>query len=433
MTSPDPSQPSPPPASRRSLGARLKDAIFGAPVDRPETFGERAARAFFSLHLWGLLSLAFSNVSLGAALLCAPRRMWNDLRAWSARSRDFLPLGLYVVGMLASVLLSADFSRSTPQLTELFNLATFPLAVWLLRERSSARSVIDGLVVMGTVFALFGLAQYLVDYGDIERRIRGPFSHYMTFAGVLLICSGLVLARLATSDGVRPGWRSPWRWAAFLLMQWGLWGSLTRSAWVAAAAVVTVVVLVRRRRLLLAYLPAVALFVALAPLSWVQRGLSIVDLSDPSNYDRICMARAGAPDVGGTAVLRHRRRPGQAPLRHLSRGDGAAFRGAAPAQCLLCRSPPNAAWSRWSRSCGSSARAWSPRCVDCGGKGECADRAPTSGWATILAITAFCVAGLFENNWGDTEVQRVFLFALALPVVLKREDHATGESSESAG
>ena len=432
MTSPDPSQPSPPPASRRSLGTRLKDAIFGAPVDRPETFGERAARAFFSLHLWGLLSLAFSNVSLGAALLCAPRRMWNDLRAWSARSRDFLPLGLYVVGMLASVLLSADFSRSTPQLTELFNLATFPLAVWLLRERSSARSVIDGLVVMGTVFALFGLAQYLVDYGDIERRIRGPFSHYMTFAGVLLICSGLVLARLATNDGVRPGWRSPWRWAAFLLMQWGLWGSLTRSAWVAAAAVVTVVVLVRRRRLLLAYLPAVALFVALAPVSWVQRGLSIVDLSDPSNYDRICMARAGVrmweerPFFGiGVGLVKHRYgiyREATAPrfeVPHLHNAylQIAAERGLVSLVAFL-----------WLIGASLVAAVRGLR-REGGVRGPRADL-----WlGTILAITAFCVAGLFENNWGDTEVQRVFLFALALPVVLKREDHATAESSESTG
>ena len=36
----------------------------------------------------------------------------------------------------------------------------------------------------------------------------------------------------------------------------------------------------------------------------------------------------------------------------------------------------------------------------------------------MLALLAFNTAGLFENNWGDTEVQRVVLFVLALPFCL---------------
>jgi O-antigen ligase len=36
----------------------------------------------------------------------------------------------------------------------------------------------------------------------------------------------------------------------------------------------------------------------------------------------------------------------------------------------------------------------------------------------MLALLAFHVAGLFENNWGDTEVQRPVLFLLALPFCL---------------
>ena len=228
----------------------------------------------------------------------------------------------------------------------------------------------------------------------------------MTFAGVLLICSGLVLARLATNDGVRPGWRSPWRWAAFLLMQWGLWGSLTRSAWVAAAAVVTVVVLVRRRRLLLAYLPAVALFVALAPVSWVQRGLSIVRSLIPSTTTGSAWP-APASGCGGTAFLRHRRRPGrtrygiseataprfEVPHLHNAYLQIAAERGLVSLVAFL-----------WliGASLVAAVR---------GLRREGGVRGPRANLSlgTILAITAFCVAGLFENNWGDTEVQRVFL------------------------
>jgi O-antigen ligase len=43
----------------------------------------------------------------------------------------------------------------------------------------------------------------------------------------------------------------------------------------------------------------------------------------------------------------------------------------------------------------------------------------------LLALLAFNLAGLFENNWGDAEVQRPILFVLALPFCLRdAEDEA---------
>jgi hypothetical protein len=40
----------------------------------------------------------------------------------------------------------------------------------------------------------------------------------------------------------------------------------------------------------------------------------------------------------------------------------------------------------------------------------------------LLALLAFNVAGLFENNWGDTEVQRPALLLFALPFCLAAGD-----------
>ena len=40
---------------------------------------------------------------------------------------------------------------------------------------------------------------------------------------------------------------------------------------------------------------------------------------------------------------------------------------------------------------------------------------------TIVALAAFNLAGLFEYNWGDTEVQRLALFLLALPFCLEAD------------
>ena len=47
---------------------------------------------------------------------------------------------------------------------------------------------------------------------------------------------------------------------------------------------------------------------------------------------------------------------------------------------------------------------------------------PTSTWACSVALIAFSIAGLFENNWGDTEVQRLVLFLLAVPFCLEADE-----------
>ncbi len=47
---------------------------------------------------------------------------------------------------------------------------------------------------------------------------------------------------------------------------------------------------------------------------------------------------------------------------------------------------------------------------------------------TMLVLLAFNLAGLFEDNWADTEVQRLVLFVLAIPYCLPAA--GTGASGE---
>ena len=51
-------------------------------------------------------------------------------------------------------------------------------------------------VAVGAGLAVVGLVQVVAAGGIDELRIAGPFSHYQTFAGVLLLCDLLALAAL---------------------------------------------------------------------------------------------------------------------------------------------------------------------------------------------------------------------------------------------
>ena len=370
---------------------------------------ERAGYWLFVSHLATIFSIAASNILLGFTILSLP---WTRRRAadWASFAPLLVPLGFYVLLLAGSIAASYDPRTSFRALTELYTLSTLVLVPLLVRGERQVRRLVDTLIAVAALLACAGLSQYLFGYGDIDRRIRGPFSHYMTFSGFLLICDLLLVASMVFAGR----WRSVWRWLALGAINMALLGSYTRNAWVAFFVALTVLVVLRAPRLLLAYVPAAVLFIALAPVPLLHRVVSITDLRDSSNYDRLCMLEAGLtmvrerPLFGFGPELVERRypiyRPASAPryeIPHLHNSllEIAAERGlpALGSYLWLTAAAILAAWRRFRREGGR--------------RGPRADLYV----GVMLALLAFNVAGLFENNWGDTEVQRSVLFVLALP------------------
>ncbi|HEV2852842.1 MAG TPA: O-antigen ligase family protein [Thermoanaerobaculia bacterium] len=389
-------------------------SLFEDAESRPERTGYWL---FFS-HLATVFSIAASNILLGVTLLSLPwtRRRGDRRVDWAGLAPLLVPLGFYILWLAGSIVASYDPRTSLRGLTEIFTLTTLIMAPLFVRGERQVRLLVDVLIGVAALLACLGLSQYLVGYGDLDRRIRGPFSHYMTFSGFLLVCDLLLVASLVY-DGRWRSWRGLWRWGALAAINVALLGSYTRNAWVALAVALTVLVLLRAPRLILAYVPAAVLFIALAPVPLLHRVVSITDLRDSSNYDRLCMLEAGLTMVRerplfgcGPELVERRyaiyRSPSapryEIPHLHNSLLEIAAERGlpALASYLWLTLASAVAAWRRF--------------------KAEGGRRGPRADLyvGVMLALLAFNVAGLFENNWGDTEVQRPLLFVLALPFCL---------------
>ena len=123
---------------------------------------------------------------------------------WKRLAPLTIPLGLYVLLLVGSIAASYDPATSVRGLTEIFSLTTLLFAPLLVRGEKRVRQLVNALIAMAALLACAGLAQYLVGYGDIDRRIRGPFSHYMTFSGFLLLADLLLVASMIS--GGRFGW-----------------------------------------------------------------------------------------------------------------------------------------------------------------------------------------------------------------------------------
>lgn len=416
-----------------------------AVVRPPEPRSAAVGFWLYASHLFTLFGIALSNVLAGLTLLSAP---WTVRpRAHPAAAPDPLArtleaprrwllgaLAAYVAWLGVSVAASTDPRISTGALSELFTVTTLLLALGLVRGERRVRRVVDGLLVVAGLVAAWGLLQALGDYGGLDRRIRGPFSHWMTFSGFLLVCDLLLVAELLFG---MPRLRRlgrlaiAWRALALVAVNGALLASLTRSAWLGLAVGLLLAVALRRPRLLLAAPLAAVLFVLLAPVPILGRVLSTADLADPSNYDRLCMAQAGmgmigdAPVTGvGPEMVKRRYpiyRPPTAPrswVPHLHNTylQLAAERGLpALAAYLVLVVAALVGAVRLYRSGG-------------GRRGPRADLAV----GAITALVAFSVAGLFEHNWGDTEVQRLVLFVMALPFCLPGEPRE-GDAGDGAG
>lgn len=397
---------------------------------------ERLRFGLYAAHLLTLFGIALSNVALGLALLAFPALREPSERAFR-RARPLLVAALVYAGLLVvAMVFSQDPATSLEALRELFTLAALPLAVGSVAGERRLRWLFDAAILAAALAAAVGLAQFWIGFGDLDRRIRGPFPHVMTFSGVLLLIDLLLIARLiyrprsGTADADR--WRplaAPWlAWTALVAINLALVGSLTRNAWIGLAFGGGWLLWMRRRRLLLWVLPVAAAFVVLAPVPVLARALSVTNLSDESSYDRLCMLEAGARmiaehplfGVGPSMVERlypiYRHTSAarlNVPHLHNSYAQLAAERGLpalasylALLAVALARARRGYLAERTAEGAGARADLW---------------------LGVTAALVAFSVAGLFENNWGDTEVQRVAVLLLAAPFCLQIAETAPEE------
>ncbi len=389
----------------------------------------RAPYYFYLGHLVTVVGIAASNAFLGLMILWAVRRpavRRPAVRRPAARRREHLrglwrqgavllaPTGTYFILLAVSVLFSADPAASSSQLREGFSLLTLPLGLVLVRGERDVKRIFDWVILMVTASACHGLYQYfLTDYGELHKRIVGPFSHYQTFAGILLIGDLLLVARVVSGDG----WKKPWSYLALAAINTTLLLTLTRGPWVAVAITLTGYVLVRARRFFVVYAAAALVVVLLVPTSW-ERIRSIAELRDESNYDRLCMIDAGLYMVSERPLVGIG--PGMVKRRYPIYRHPTAPRFTVPhlhnafLQLTAERGLLSLAAYLWLMAAGLAAALRAYR-REGGPRGARAELHV----GVILVLLGFNLAGLFEDNWGDTEVQRLILFLLATPLCLE--------------
>jgi len=370
------------------------------------------------------------SISLAQAALIALalRGLWRVARG---RARPGWPLVWPMVAFTLVTLVAA--LRSGQPLDSLVIGRNVLLlgSVWVIRDAlpdaSAARRALFGLLAVLGIIALIGIGQvtfcpeieaWVPTLGRVAKRCHrahGFYSIYMTLAGVLNIVLLATLPELLRRRG-RPVW-APVAWG---LAAVALAVTYVRGAWLGFAAGVTVLggSLRYGRSVLFGSLVALAVVLLLLP-GVRDRARSIADPNDPTSSERVLMWRSGlvmARDhlltgVGPGQVKRIYPKYAAPEVANKSRGH----LHNSPIQMLVERGIFGLLTWLW---------LWLAFFVHAK---RVARRVSEDAQASALvtgamaAVAGFLVAGLFEHNFGDSEVLLAATFVMALVYAVDRE------------
>ncbi len=322
----------------------------------------------------------------------------------------YFPLLLYGVASTTSWMFADQKLHTLGDGMLWLKMLIFPTALILFRTVPRVRDLaLAGQIIFGLYIATYGLVQYFFfDRRELESRITGSSTHVMTYSGLLLPIGLLLLVMWLHSKR----W---WLLGAASIVSLALLLTFTRSIWLGWLAAVVTVIAMHRPRLLTWTAPVLLLFLTFMPLPLFSRMISTFDLEQSSNLDRIRMAEAGLEMIQDHPLLG----VGPANVKGLyplyRRHDAPRFR------------PPHLH--------NNMLQLWAERGIvgliaylmliglfvrECltARRSEARSFA-LSGIALTIGLAA---AGLFEFNFGDTEVFYLMLELFALLIAFMEKD-----------
>jgi O-antigen ligase len=307
--------------------------------------------------------------------------------------------------------LSTAFSRdpavSVRHLAGVSLLLLLPITIDLVEDVRVGRIVFLAIAASGLILAAVGFWEFAHGGDDLYKRITGGLSHWMTYSGLTMI-SACLFAGFLFED------RGRWRvvgalaivpFAAMIL-------TFTRNAYVGALVALVSYLLLRRPRGLFVLVPALILLVLIVPPEIRARFASIGSLQDGSNRDRILMVKAGMRMIAESPVFGvgpdqvrplypfyrdPAARDWNVPHLHNNIVQIAAANGLFA--CAAYLALMGIFFVRTARLLRSERRP---------------DGAALLAGAWLAGVALF-VAGFFEYNFGDTEIEMATLLVLAIP------------------
>jgi O-antigen ligase len=201
------------------------------------------------------------------------------------------PVAAWCVVSILAALFALDAGASIGKLRKLALLPLLFLAA-VPAVRARLRIILGALIASAVIVSAWGLVQHVLAGGGLEARLRGISGFYMTVAGILMIVGLLAVSELVAALKDPHPRRVAFLAGSVVLLFVALLATYTRGSWIGFAA--GALWLLRRHWALLGGIAVAAgLFFALGPPDARDRLASVVDPSHPRNVERVLIWRHG--------------------------------------------------------------------------------------------------------------------------------------------
>lgn len=353
------------------------------------------------------------------------------------------PLAGFILWTVLSLAFSDAPAAGLSQIRKLVLLGVIPLAYTAFRSAQQIEWTARATLLTGSASAGWGLMQFASEYrylsaqnlpfyeNYITHQITGFMSHWMTYGGQLM----LILLGLATAIFFRPGRERLLSSVGFVLAGTALLAAFTRGAWLGALTGLTYLTFTYRKWLV-PLVPVGVLIISLAaPDALRKRETSIVEpASDSSIQSRLVMARTGLGMIAdhplfGVGLERvapyfemYRPREITLPAAWYGHLHNSFMQYAAE------RGLPALFFFVWLLL--EMLRANFRLTLEAARAGIGAAISLRLARAAVAGTLGMGVLGVFEYNFGDSEVLMLFLFFVTLPLAARRLESKSGLTQE---
>ena len=361
-----------------------------------------------------LLSIAASQALLVLASIGAVAFLRPQPGRFSNLRPVLLPLMLFFLWTVVAALASSDVPLGLTIIKKFFIFLILLLVPLAAKGAGRIAWICRTVFVAATLSSVVGLIQFIRNpERDLLHRISGFMGQWMTFSGLLMLALVALAAYCACSD-----WRGRrWLIPAGAVMFAAIYLSQTRSAVLGVIAGVFVVLLLQRPRATLVLLILVPALYLVSPARIQQRFRGGWHADDPNTRNRIELVETSLRLIGDNpwfgvgpknVAIEAPRYRGSSDYpdwmyQHMHNNllQIAAERGI-PGLLLWMWLMIRMAWDAWLLFARSRQDASSREAL-------MAATAALGCWAALV------VSGLFEYNFGDSEVLALFLFFMAAP------------------
>jgi O-antigen ligase len=257
------------------------------------------------IHVSIAASQVLLGIGIGTMLVC--RRRLPFPRIW-------LPLLVFFLLTLTSLLLSPDPWGGRAQIRKFFVFLLIPLVYGVFRRRfSTVYYVLVGWAVAATASGIWGLVQFFLKYHHSEvtgedfytayvaARITGFESHWMTFGALQLGVLLFLIAQLFYSNRLLP----KWAYGSIAILGSAIVLGWTRSIWVAAVPSTFYLLWSWRPKLIWILPVLLVLIFAFAPGDTRDRVTSFINPhgDTDSNQHRMVTFRTGVQMIRAHPIL----------------------------------------------------------------------------------------------------------------------------------